>query len=78
MKATVNKVQTMMILFVYVVIGVAFFYINGIETTGKVIETIPQPQKLNNTVLTTSAIIVIAVGLLIVYGLRRFNQPTTL
>ena len=68
MKATVNKVQTITIIFVYVVVGVAFFYVNGIETTGRTIETIPYPQKLNNTILVTSGIIVVAIGLLIFYG----------
>jgi UPF0716 family protein affecting phage T7 exclusion len=68
MKATVNKVQTITIIFVYAVVGVAFFYVNGIETTGRTIETIPYPQKLNNTILVTSGIIVVAIGLLIFYG----------
>ena len=68
MKATVNKVQALTIIFVYVVIGIAFFYVNGIETTGRAVETIPYPYKLNNTILITSAIIVVAIGLLIFYG----------
>jgi uncharacterized membrane protein AbrB (regulator of aidB expression) len=68
MKTTVNKVQTMTIIFVYVVIGIAFFYVNGIETTGRAVETIPYPQKLNNTILIASAIVVVVIGIFIFYG----------
>jgi uncharacterized membrane protein SirB2 len=68
MKATVNKTQTITIIFVYIVLGVAFFYINSIETTGRAIETIPYPQKLNNTILITSGIVVVVFGLLIFYS----------
>jgi len=68
MKGTVNKVQATTIIFVYVVIGIAFLYVNGLETTGRAVETIPYPQKLNNTILIASAVIVIAFGLFIFYG----------
>jgi hypothetical protein len=68
MKATMNKVQTMTIIFVYVVIGIAFFYVSGIEMTGRAVETIPYPPKLNNTVLIASSIIIVVFGLLIFHG----------
>ncbi len=73
MKETVNRVQTVTIIFVYIVVGIAFLYINGIETTGRAVETIPYPQKLNNTILIASAIVVAVFGLLIFYSRNKFN-----
>jgi hypothetical protein len=68
MKGNVNKVQATTIIFVYVVIGIAFFYVNGLEITGRAVETIPYPAKLNNTILIMSAVVVVVFGLLIFYG----------
>jgi len=67
-----NKVQSIMILFVYAVIAVAFFYGNGFKITGMAIET--SPNKLNFISLVISAFILVAFGLLIIYSKKKIHQ----
>ncbi len=71
MKATVDKIQTTTIVFVYAIILIAFFYINGIKTTGRTIETVTYSYKWDTTILISSAIVVIAIGFLIFRGRKQ-------
>jgi hypothetical protein len=67
-----NKIQSIMIIFVYAVIAFAFFYANGFETTGRAIKT--SPDKLSFISLVISAFILVAFGLLIIYSKRKIYR----
>ena len=72
------KVQSLTIVFVYVIIGIAFFYINGFKfnvnefkLTGRAIGI---SNKLTLVNLVVSALILVALGLLIIYNKRKTHR----
>ena len=67
-----NKIQSFMILFVYAVIAVAFFYVNGFEITGRAIQT--STNKLSFISLVMSVFILVAFGFLIIYSKRKIYR----
>ncbi|MDI6826477.1 MAG: hypothetical protein QMD36_04805 [Candidatus Aenigmarchaeota archaeon] len=72
-----NKVQPIMITFVYIVLAIAFFYVYGFnfkrfKITGRITEI--HVQKLSFISLVISAFLLVAFGLLIIYSKKRIYR----